>query len=149
MKRIGLALLAALALGLFVAGPALAQSPYPTQDPQISVDGRTVTGSHWCPNSEVTISVDGDVVGTVVADNDGNFTFEIPNSVPDGEHTVTAEGLREDCVTNGSDTVTVVLGAGTAVTGSNVTVGFLAVGALLIVGAGALIAGRRSRVASK
>jgi hypothetical protein len=146
MKRIGLAVLAALAMGLFVAGPALAQSPYPVQDPTIDVDDRTVTGQDWCPGSTVTIFVDGDEVGEADVDADGNFTFEIPDSVSDGEHDIVVEGLKSDCTTVFSAEETAVLGAPTAPTGANVTVGVIAIAALLIVGAGAVIAGRRARI---
>ena len=164
MKRFSMALVAALrvVMGLTFAGPASAQTCYPNC-PTAGGTGDTITGSGWCPGSEVTISVDGDEVGTATVAGDGTFSFELPNSVDTGlQHTITVEGVQADCETPFTDTF--VLGGGgtdgdggggggdgdgTAFTGSSISRGLLALGALLIVGAGALLASRRRGVAAR
>lgn len=161
MKRFSMALVATLVvvMGLAFAGPVSAgTSCYPSCPTSGGSDG-TITGSGWCPGSDVTISVDGDVVGTATVDADGTFSFDLPASVDTTvDHTITVEGLQSDCTTPYTDTF--VLGGegvggtgggggGTAFTGANISVGLLAIGALLIVGAGALLASRRRGVAAK
>jgi len=149
MKRIAGALVIALALGALFVAPASATLAgcYPGCQPGAGGSGRTITGDHWCPNSTVTIFVDGDKVGTAQVGADGTFSFTLPDSIPDGSHTVTVEGLKDDCSTVADVSFTLVLGAaGTAFTGSYISICVLALAALLIVGAGALIASRRRRV---
>ncbi len=149
MKRFGIALVVSAVLGLFVAAPAFAGSTscYPTcGDPGAGSHGRTITGDNWCPGSTVQIYVDGDFVGTANVGTDGTFTFRLPDNIADGTHLVEIFGLAADCETNTNVPITVVLGAGgTAFTGANVSTGILVLGALLIVGAGALVAGRRRK----
>jgi hypothetical protein len=155
MKRLSLALVGALvmAMSLGFMGSASAATCYPSC-PTAGGSGGTITGSDWCPGSDVTISVDGTVVGTATVASDGTFSFDLPSSVDlTVDHDITVTGLGADCST--TQTVTFVLGAsganggGTAFTGANVSVGLLALGALLIVGAGALLASRRRGVAAK
>jgi hypothetical protein len=158
MKRFLLALVATLTLGLFLMTPAVAGvSPSPPPDcypdsctPGVGHNGRDITGSNWCPNTTVSIFVDGVKVGTADVGADGSFTFTLPNSVGPGSHTVVIKGQAPD--PNGgcspaTKTFTVVLGgSGTAFTGAHgINTAEIAGAALLIVGAGALIAGRRSR----
>src|SRR2546428_13718652 len=145
MKRFGVALAVASIWALLLAAPALAGYAV---NPGVGSHGRTITGTNWCPNSTVTIFVDGNEVGTAQTDGNGSFSFVLPNTVPNGTHTVTVEGLKSDCSTPFTGQTTVVLGAagGTAFTGANVTVGALVLGALIVVGLGAMIAGRRRRV---
>jgi Big-like domain-containing protein len=159
MKRFGMALVATLVvvMGLAFAGPASAGTSCYPSCPTSGGSGGTITGSGWCPGSDVTISVDGDVVGTATVAGDGTFSFDLPSSVDTTvDHTITVEGLQSDCTTPFTDTF--VLGGtgagaggggGTAFTGANISVGLLALGALLIVGAGALLASRRRGVAAK
>jgi hypothetical protein len=156
MKRLGMVLVATLVvvMGLALAGPASAGTAcYPTC-PTSGGNNGTITGSGWCPGSDVTISVDGSVVGTATVAGDGTFSFDLPSSVDlTVQHTITVEGLQGDCTTPFTDTF--VLGAegtnggggGTAFTGANISIGLLALGALMIVGAGALLASRRRGVA--
>lgn len=42
------------------------------------------------PNSTVTVSIDGNVVGTAITDPSGNWSFTPTNTLSDGTHTVTA-----------------------------------------------------------
>jgi hypothetical protein len=154
MKRLGMAFVATLVvvMGLAFAGPASAGTTcYPSCPTSGGSDG-TITGSNWCPGSDVTISVDGDVVGTATVAGDGTFSFDLPDSVDTTvDHTITVEGLQADCTTPFTDTFVLggTGGGGTAFTGANISVGLLALGALLIVGAGALLASRRRGVAAK
>jgi hypothetical protein len=162
MKRFSMALVATLVvvMGLAFAGPASAGTSCYPSCPTSGGSGGTITGSDWCPGSDVTISVDGDVVGTATVAGDGTFSFDLPASVDTSvDHDITVEGLQSDCQTPFTDTF--VLGAsgtaptggggggGTAFTGANISVGLLALGALLIVAAGALLASRRRGVAAK
>ena len=152
MKRFGVALAVTLVLGLFVAAPAYAGSTAPSPDyvgqPDAGSHGRTITGSNWCRNSTVQIYVDGDFVGTAHVRADGTFSFVLPDSVADGTHLVEIFGLAADCTTFTNVPITVVLGAGgTAFTGANVSTGLLILGALVIIGLGALVAGRRRKSA--
>jgi len=135
-------------MGLALAGPASAGTACYPSCPTSGGSNGTITGSGWCPGSDVTISVDGDVVGTATVAGDGTFSFDLPNSVDlTVDHTITVEGLQSDCTTPFTDTF--VLGAegtgggGTAFTGASISVGLLVFGALMIVGAGALLASRR------
>ena len=164
MKRFSMALVATLVvvMGLAFAGPASAGTSCYPSCPTSGGSGGTITGSGWCPGSDVTISIDGDVVGTATVAGDGTFSFDLPASVDTTvDHDITVEGLQSDCQTPFTDTF--VLGAsgtapgggggggggGTAFTGANISVGLLALGALLIVAAGALLASRRRGVAAK
>jgi LPXTG-motif cell wall-anchored protein len=151
MKRLGMVLVATLVvvMGLALAGPASAGTACYPSCPTTGRSNGAITGAGWCPGSDVTISVDGDVVGTETVAGDGTFSFDLPTSVDlTVDHTITVEGLQSDCTTPFTDTF--VLGAegtnpggGTAFTGANISIGLVALGALMIVGAGALLASRR------
>jgi hypothetical protein len=150
MKRLGMVLVATLVvvMGLALAGPASAGTTCYPSCPTSGGNNGTITGAGWCPGSDVTISVDGSVVGTATVAGDGTFSFDLPNSVDlTVDHTITVEGLQSDCTTPFTDTFvlggTGTNGGGTAFTGSNISVGLLVFGALMIVGAGALLASRR------
>ena len=147
-------------MGLAFAGPASAGTAcYPTC-PTSGRSGNTITGTGWCPGSDVTISVDGAGGGTATVAGDGTFSFDVPDSVDTTvDHTVAVEDLQSDCRTPFMDTFVLGetgtaspvggTGGGTAFTGGNISVGLLAVGALLIVGAGALLASRRRGTATR
>jgi hypothetical protein len=155
MKRFLVALVATLTLGLFLVAPAMAGTTgcyAGSCTPGVGHNGRDITGTNWCPNTTVTIFVDGVKVGTADVGADGTFTFTLPASVGPGTHIVVIKGQAPD--PNGgcspaTQTITVVLGAsggGTAFTGARgINTAEIAGAALLIVGAGALLAGRRSR----
>ena len=156
MKRLGMVLVATLVvvMGLALAGPASAGTACYPSCPTSGGSNGTITGAGWCPGSDVTISVDGDVVGTATVAGDGTFSFDLPDSVDlTVDHTITVDGpaerlhhpvhryvrARRDRDAGG--------GGGTAFTGANISIGLVALGALLIVGAGALLASRRRGVA--
>jgi hypothetical protein len=160
MKRLSLALVGAIAVVMslgFMGSASAGTACYPSC-PTAGGSGGTITGADWCPGSDVTIFVDDENVGTATVASDGTFSFDLPASVDlTVDHTITVTGLAADCQTDQS--VTFVLGAsgtpggaapaGTAFTGANVSMGLLALGALLIVAAGALLASRRRGVAAK
>jgi hypothetical protein len=60
----------------------------------------TVTGRAE-PGASVEISVDGDVVGTVTADGDGNFELPLTEPLAEGDHVVSA--VQTDLAGNVSD----------------------------------------------
>ncbi|MGO2187069.1 MAG: choice-of-anchor G family protein, partial [Microbacterium gubbeenense] len=67
----------------------------------------TVTGEDFAPEETVTITVGGVEVGTVVADADGEFSFdyEVPADATPGDVTVSAEG--ETSQTPATDDLTI------------------------------------------
>ncbi len=52
----------------------------------------TITGTTE-PGATVTVSIDGNVVGTVVADSEGNWELPVTTALADGPHTVHAEAV--------------------------------------------------------
>jgi hypothetical protein len=176
MKRFGIALAIATALGLFIAVPALAAPSavpdcYPNCTPTGSVSDNsptpgqtiTVTGGNFCPNSQVTVLFDGEEIGHGQADGSGQFSDQvtIPADATLGHHVITLSGLASDCKTPATVEIpiTVVSGAeggaggggggeggGVAFTGANISLGMLVLAAMVIIGAASLIVGRRRKV---
>lgn len=69
----------------------------------------TLTGTAN-PNTVVTISIDGDIVGTTTSDNEGNWTFTVPDPSPldeDGPYEFTASTTVGN--TTATDEVTLAL----------------------------------------
>lgn len=151
MKRLEI-VAAAVALFLLAAAPALAQS-YPEPTVSVRVAAGVISGSNWCPSSDVTLLFDGDQIGTAAVGSDGTFSTEFspPAGASAGEHTVTAEGLEGDCSTPASATDTFVLGeegvAFTGVDGFRITLGAAVAIGLAVAGGLLLFAARRRRVA--
>lgn len=112
-----------------------------------------VNGSNWCPNSQISIYLDGAFQGTATTDSNGswNFSVGLSNTISAGQHMIEAVGLDALC----NDVVSrsaafLVSGGGVAsgqaalpFTGSNISVGAMLLVAFVLVGAVALIAGRR------
>lgn len=150
MRRLGI-VAATATLFLLVAAPALAQYPNPTVS--VRVAAGVISGSNWCPNSDVSILFDGDQIGTAAVGSDGTFStdFSAPAGASAGEHTVTVEGLEGDCSTPRSVDQTIVLGeegvAFTGVDGSRITLGVAIAIGLLVAGGLLLFAARRRRAA--
>lgn len=150
MRRLGI-VAATTALFLLVAAPAFAQYPDPTVS--VRVAAGVISGSNWCPNSDVTLLLDGDQIGTAAVGSDGTFSvdFSPPSGTSPGEHTVRARGLEDDCSTPASATDTFVLGeegvAFTGVNGSRITLGVAIAIGLLVAGGLLLFAARRRRAA--
>lgn len=71
-------------------GPLVITSP---QDgDKLKTPTPTITGTTE-PGVTVTVSVDGNVVGTVVADGDGNWSLPLTDELADGMHTIDAEAV--------------------------------------------------------
>jgi hypothetical protein len=174
MKRLGIALAVATALGLFIAVPALAAPSavpncYPNCTPTGSVSDNTptpgetitVTGGNFCPNSQVTVLFDGEVIGHGQADGSGQFSDQvtIPANASVGDHVITLSGLASDCKTPATVEIPITVvsgteggagggggGGGVAFTGANISLGMLVLAVMVIVGAASLIVGRRRKV---
>ncbi|MCY1074729.1 Ig-like domain-containing protein [Archangium lansingense] len=67
--------------------PPVITSPTPNQ--VLTIQRPVFTGTAE-PNVTVIVSVDGVVIGRVVADSSGNWTFPAPTPLADGPHTVSA-----------------------------------------------------------
>jgi hypothetical protein len=156
VKRIGTAA-AAVAILLVVAGPAAAQEEfnYPpgliditVSDTTVACPGSTVTisGTGFADDVEIGIFFDDLLVATVFPTQEGTFsaTIDVPEAAA-GTHTITAvQVLPDGTVLEESATVTCVAAApGLAVTGGNISMGLLLLAGLIVVGAVALVAGRR------
>ncbi|HEX8821267.1 MAG TPA: Ig-like domain-containing protein, partial [Archangium sp.] len=61
----------------------------PTSGANLTVQRPTFTGTAE-PNSTVTVSVDGKVIGRVIADASGNWNLTAPDPLVNGAHTVSA-----------------------------------------------------------
>ena len=161
MKRtVGIAM-CALVLVALVAGPAGAQQPpYPPEvlgevvvsDQTIDCaagQAVTVSGSGWQAGQTVSITWDGQQVGTATPGADGSFSESVtpPANAAQGEHTLAArQGSRSASARVTCTTSAVAGGAGGgefAFTGANITVGMLILAGLLIAGALTRAMGRR------
>jgi len=167
MKRLGIAVVLAAAVGVLMAQPASA-GPY-APPPTVSVGNTNpsagsstlVSGNNWCAGSTVSVYLDGAFVGTATVGADHKFDFDLflPNNISPGSHTITVVGLDQACESTQSVQVGIVIAGGAAGGGggagalpftcSNVSVGFLLLIALVLAGGIALIAGRRRRVATE
>jgi len=163
----------ALVMGLYATGTASAQT-YPSV-PTLTVDQPIVdpcttvilTGTGYLPNAPVTITVNGQVVGTVTTDGSGNFTFPypVPCSAAAGQlqftaadrinslnTTVTVRARSISSVSNGANSATqsasaASTGSGSGslpVSGSN-TDNFVRIAVLLIALGGILLLALRRR----
>ena len=156
MKRFVAALLVAGVLAAVTAVPASAQPCYPDcPPPEVSFGGDdNLTGEFWCPGSTVSIYVDGAFAGTAQVNANGQFNFPLKNLSP-GNHVVEVIGLDSTCEEVRTVRLNVNVAGGTTgrsalpFTGSNISVGVLLIGALVIVGATALVAGRRRKTAAE
>ena len=155
MKRFVAALLVAGVLTAVVAVPASAQPCYPDcPPPEVGFGGDdNLVGQFWCPGSTVSIYVDGGFAGTAQVDQNGEFNFPLKNLSP-GRHVIEVVGLDATCEEVRTVRLTIDIAGGATgnrsalpFTGSNISVGVLLLGALVIVGATALVAGRRRKTA--
>lgn len=95
-------LIGVLALGIVAAlgGVQVAGAQY-SEAPTVEIDDTTVeagdelgvTGSNCPPGSTVTLTIDGEVVGTTTAGDDGTFATDVtvPAGLTPGTYTLTAE----------------------------------------------------------
>jgi hypothetical protein len=143
MRRLGVALTMATALGIFLAAPAFSasaapQTCYPAGNPTASVSdpsptaGETVTvsGGNFKPSSGVDVLFDNDKIASDQTDSQGQFSVQvtIPNDASLGDHTITVSGVGGDCVSPAEVEVGLTLvsgegggggGAGTGAAGGN------------------------------
>jgi uncharacterized repeat protein (TIGR01451 family) len=77
---------------------------YPTSGAILTIQRPLFTGTSE-PNATVIVSVDGKVIGRVVADSAGNWSFPAPDPLVDGAHTVSA--VAKDAAGNTSSATTV------------------------------------------
>lgn len=73
------------------AEPELTVTPDRLTVGELEEEGITVSGTGFPGDGNVTISIDGDTVGTATTDADGAFTQPVTATVEAGDHTVTAE----------------------------------------------------------
>jgi titin len=111
----------------------------------------TVTGTGYAPGSSVSVVIYStpQVLTTVVADASGNFTVEvtIPAGLAAGSHTLVASGVDANGVLRYVTLPVTVTSAGTATlayTGADVTLPAIGGLAAVALGAGLLVARRRS-----
>ncbi|WP_293697908.1 LPXTG cell wall anchor domain-containing protein [uncultured Agrococcus sp.] len=71
--------------------PELTVTPDSVTVGELEEDGITVSGTGFPSDGDVTISIDGDTVGTTTTDADGAFTQLVTATVEAGDYTVTAE----------------------------------------------------------
>lgn len=160
---------AVLALAIVGVGSGLAATPagaqqYPPEDNLLTVSDTTpcpggtatVTGANFIPGTQVTISLDDQVVGTPTADANNTVTLEvtIPETTSLGEHLITAigGGIEEadlhltvtidvvDCDAAPPSTVAPGGGGSLPTTGSNTTMNLVRIGLALAAVGGVLLA---------
>ncbi|WP_460491570.1 IPT/TIG domain-containing protein [Dactylosporangium cerinum] len=111
-----------------------------------------VIGTGFAPHSTATITIYSDpvVLGTVVTDQDGNFTkaVTVPPSLAAGAHTLAAQGVDPDGNPHAMKLNVTVATSNLAVTGAPVARLAMAGLAMLVAGLFALRAGRERRFAS-
>jgi hypothetical protein len=131
-------------------GAAPAQYPPTTLTCGATVSGGaqiTVSGSGYEPGSTVTITLDGEPIGTAIADANGSFTVVITlTGVGNGNHTIGCATAAGEQVSNDFDIVGGVVSE-TAFTGTtlNVPLWLALVLVLLVGGIALLVIGRRRR----
>ena len=131
--------------------------------PVVTIDGPTgtttdttptVTGTTE-PGLTVTISVDGVVIGTAIADANGNWSFDTGTALTEGVHTITAEVTRGGLTGTASGSFVVDTAEPVAAGGGVSGGAFCALGTtsntsawLALVLAGLVLARRRQRTRS-
>jgi LPXTG-motif cell wall-anchored protein len=144
-----------VALGVLVAGAVGAGAVEYPSDATLTVNDPTpacgqtvqVVGTGFLPDTTVTITIAGEVVGTTMSDADGNFTF--PYTLPDpcisGEQLIRATDgtntlLVSITVSSTTQTTATTPAAGDLpVTGSSDTSLHLAQAGVLLVAAGGIL----------
>ena len=168
MRRTGIVIAVLAAFGLFTASPGSAQT-YPVPEPSCHLsdthveagDTLVVSGFNWLPDSNVLLQMFSTAVtlGTAHTDSEGAFTksVTIPADTAPGQHTIRASGqdLNGEPVTVDCGVLVVeeeegegappAGGGGVAFTGTNVSLGLLILGGLVVAGLGLVVAGRRRK----
>lgn len=114
----------------------------------------TISGTNWLPESTVVLTFQSDpvVVGTPETDEEGSFTttVTIPADAEPGQHTLTAIGRDQNGdPATASCPITVTGGAAPGgeipVTGTNISLGLIILGAMIVAGLGFLVVSRRKK----
>jgi hypothetical protein len=159
MRRTGIAVLLAAAVGLSVASPALA---YPVPPPTVTCHLDSVqaggnvgiSGHNWLADSSVVLTLQSNPVflGTEQTDSNGTFstTVQIPSDTTPGQHQIVGTGRDQngDPAQASCPIVVTAAGAGpggVAFTGTNVSLGLIILAVLVVAGLGFLVAGRRRK----
>jgi LPXTG-motif cell wall-anchored protein len=154
-------LVAVLALALFaVLAPSTAAFAQYSNVPTLTINTPTTTpcsqvvikGTGFLPNHEVTITADGVVVGTVMSDANGDFTFTytVPCNAVDGEIEFKANDgtnvltVKVNVVVSGTSATPAPTGT-LPKTGSSNTQNLLRIGVLLIAVGGMVVIATRRR----
>lgn len=155
MKKLLLVISTAAVVTALAAGPAAAQYPEAADiaisDAAIdcpSGETLTITGEGFIPNEPaVRIFFDGQQIAEVFPSDEGTFSVTVdPPGAAAGQHTIEARqniSPEEPGQITASATLTCVAGAAVAFTGADISLGLVLLVILVIVGAGALVAGRR------
>lgn len=109
------------------------------------------------PGTTIVVIVNGEPVGTVVVDDDGTWSFPLPNPLADGDHTIEAVAVDEAGNELGADGIEITIG-GTAEEGipdptdgpeladtGGPGLGYLAVGGVLLAVGGTVLSVTRRR----
>jgi LPXTG-motif cell wall-anchored protein len=108
----------------------------------------TFCGDGFAPNSEVDIAVDGEVIGTVTTDADGEFCTTVTLTGA-GSHTITGVGVGANGGTRTVTAVVTVVAGGLPRTGSDSILPAIGLGlALVALGTGLVYGVRRQRALS-
>jgi LPXTG-motif cell wall-anchored protein len=107
LKRFAVLVVAVAGVGVGLAATPAGAQQYPPEDNLLTVSDTTpcpggavtITGKNFIPGTQVTISLDDQVIGTPTAGADNTVTLEatIPETTAQGEHLITAigQGIEE------------------------------------------------------
>jgi hypothetical protein len=122
-----------------------------------TVDDRTPTiEGTGEPGTTIVVIVDGEPVGSVVVDEDGDWSLTLPDPLADGDHTIEAVAVDEAGNQSGSDAIEITVDAADSTDGGSgereeladtggPSLGFAIVGGLLLVVGGTVLSLTRRR----
>ena len=108
-------------------------------DPSPTIEG---TGE---PGTTIVILVDGEPVGSVVVDEDGNWSFTLPE-LPDGEYTIAAIAVDEAGNESEADEITITIDRPELADTGGPSLGYAVAGGVLLVVGGTVLSLTRRRV---
>ena len=159
MKKICGAVLVGTLFAVVAAGPADAQADYPLPVASVTLSNAaincpsgetlTIAGEGFIPNEPaVRIFFDGQQIAEVFPNGQGSFSVTVdPPGAAAGQHTITAKQFvapeEPDQIVASATLTCVSAGGAVAFTGRNISLGLVLLVALVVIGAGALVLGRR------